>query len=97
METNKAKKCTMCGRMLTLDNFRKVSFAEDGHASHCKDCAKKKRREKTESRTDDGVIVRDVKGGGNPELAKFSNRELLEEIRFRGYKGKLQIVREVVI
>lgn len=39
---NKAKKCTMCGRMLTLDNFKKVSFAEDGHAHHCKDCARKK-------------------------------------------------------
>ena len=87
----------MCGRVLTLDNFKKVNFAEDGHASHCKDCAKKKRREKTECRTEEGTIVRDVKVGSNPELAKFSNRELLEEIRFRGYKGKLQIVREVVI
>lgn len=94
---NKAKKCTMCGRMLTLDNFRRVNFAEDGHASHCKDCAKKKRREKLENKTEEGTIVRDAKGGGNPELAKFSNRDLLEEVKFRGYKGTLQIVREIVI
>lgn len=94
---NKAKKCTMCGRVLTLDHFKRVGFAEDGHASHCKDCAKKKRREKLENKTEEGTIVREVKGGGNPELAKFSNRDLLEEIKFRGYKGKLQIVREVVI
>ena len=94
---NKAKKCTMCGRMLTLDNFRRVNFAEDGHASHCKDCAKKMRREKVEHKTNEGVIVRDVKGGGNPELEKFSNRDLIEEIKYRGYKGTLQIVREIVI
>lgn len=95
---NKVKKCTMCGRMLTLDRFKRVSHAKDGHASHCKDCANVKRREKLENKVEDGAIIRDVKGGGgNPELAKFNNRELLEEIRFRGYKGKLQIVREVVI
>lgn len=60
---NKAKKCTMCGRMLTLDNFKKVSFAEDGHAHHCKDCARKKRRDKIESCNKEGEIVKDCKGG----------------------------------
>lgn len=94
---NNVKKCTMCGRVLTLDHFKSVGFAEDGYASHCKDCAKKKRREKLENKTEEGAIVRDVKGGGNPELARFSNREIIEEIRYRGYKGTLQIVREIVI
>lgn len=60
---NKAKKCTMCGRVLTLDHFKKVGVAKDGHASHCKDCAKKKRREKLENKVEDGAIIRDVKGG----------------------------------
>ena len=53
----------MCGRVLTLDHFKKVVLAEDGHASHCKDCAKKKHREKLENKTEEGTIVRDVKGG----------------------------------
>lgn len=60
---NKAKKCTMCGRVLSLDHFKRVGFAEDGHASHCKDCAKKKRREKLENKTEEGTIVREAKGG----------------------------------
>ena len=94
---NKAKTCTMCGRTLTLDNFKKVSFAEDGHAHHCKDCARKKRLDKIESCNNEGEIVKDCKGGGNPELAKFKNYELLNEIKYRGYRGKLQIVREVEI
>lgn len=53
----------MCGRVLTLDHFKRVGFAEDGHASHCKDCAKKKRREKLENKTEEGTIVRESKGG----------------------------------
>lgn len=60
---NKVKKCTMCGRMLTLDRFKRVSHAKDGHASHCKDCANVKRREKLENKVEDGAIIRDVKGG----------------------------------
>lgn len=31
-------------------------------------------------------------GNGNPELAKFSPRELIEELRCRGYHGKLKYV-----
>lgn len=58
----------------------------------------KKRLDKIESCNKEGEIVKDCKvGGGNPELAKFKNYELLNEIRYRGYKGKLHIVREVEI
>lgn len=83
----------MCGRMLTLDNFKRVSFSRDGYAHHCKDCARKKAREKNK----EGEIVKDCKGGENPELAKFKNYELLQELKERGYRGKLQIVREIEI
>ena len=82
---NKAKKCTMCGRVLTLDHFKRVGLAEDGHASHCKDCAKKKRREKLENKTEEGTIVREVKGGviqnlQNSAIETFLKRLSLEVI-----------------
>ena len=33
--------------------------------------------------------------GGNSELARFTPRELIEELRARGYKGKLYVTREI--
>ena len=43
---NKAKKCKECGQLLTLDHFRKVYLAPDGHASVCKVCASKNRKQR---------------------------------------------------
>ena len=84
---NIAKQCDICGRTLTLDNFKKVYLSKDGHASTCKECAKQKRLEKKEDEI--------IKGGGNPKLADITPRELIEELRFRGYTGTLTIVREI--
>lgn len=30
--------------------------------------------------------------GGNPELAKFTPKELMDELKVRGYRGKLEYV-----
>ena len=84
---NIAKQCDTCGRTLTLDNFKRVHTAKDGHSSTCKECAKQRRQQKKE----DNII----KGGGNPKLADITPRELIEELRFRGYTGTLTIVREI--
>lgn len=54
--SNIAKQCDTCGRILTLDNFRVVHLAKDGHASTCKECAHQKRISKKEHEI--------IKGGG---------------------------------
>lgn len=84
---NIAKQCTACGRTLTLDNFRVVPLSPDGHAHICKECGKKRREEKKEDNM--------IKGGGNPKLADITPRELIEELKYRGYTGTLTIVREI--
>ena len=86
---NFAKQCSICKQTLTLDNFRKVRLSSDGYASYCKHCAKSKRAEKKSNEV--------VKGGGNPALTAFTPRELIEELRFRGYKGKLEYTKTITL
>lgn len=92
---NQAKTCKECGRLLTLDHFRLTPLSADGHANICKDCAKQKRQQKRQQKKDEFALM--PSGGGNPELAKFTPRELIEELRSRGYSGKLTITREIQV
>lgn len=88
---NHAKTCKECGKLLTLDHFRLTPLSADGHANICKECAKQKRRQKKDE------FIPTPSGGGNAELAKFTPRELIEELRSRGYSGKLTITREIQV
>lgn len=42
------------------------------------------------------LVVKPI-NGGNPDLAPFTPRELIEELKARGYKGKLFIEREITL
>ena len=44
-----------------------------------------------------GKLIVKPFNGGNPDLAQFTPRELIEELKARGYKGKLTIEREIVL
>ena len=83
MET---KRCTKCGRELTLDNFSKCASNADGLQRQCKECHREsvrnayyKRKEKSFGITPPNMVFT------NPELAKFQPRELLAELKARGY------------
>lgn len=89
---NTAKKCTECGKLLTLDSFRLVNTSKDGHAHICKDCSRLKRASKKMEKS-----VMSSTGGGNSELAKFTPRELIAELRSRGFTGKLSVIREIIV
>jgi hypothetical protein len=85
MET---KICRKCGKELSIDNFYKDRSAEDGLRCYCKACIKAYNASKktdTERRRGGG----ETKGFTNPDLAKFKPRELIEELKARGYKGTL--------
>ena len=83
--------CKVCGQELPLSEFKKTAFAPNG-ISTCNKCCARKAQEKRENNKLENRV-----GGGNSELARFTPRELIEELRARGYKGKLYITREIVL
>lgn len=71
----KTKICPSCGRELPLDSFLKQNHSADGHMKECKECRRNRRTEGTSK--------------SNP-LAKFTARELMHELRLRGYDGEIK-------
>ena len=73
-------------RSLPLSEFRKSTFTTNGTAT-CKKCVSEKIK-KTK-------LFKKTTGSTNSELAKFTPRELIEELKSRGYKGKLYVTRTI--
>ena len=88
MET---KVCKCCNRELPISSFKKGRW---GVVSVCNECNKKHRAEKRQSRIDEQKKkVEDVRAENRQLcLADFSPRELLAELKLRGYEGKLTYV-----
>lgn len=83
MET---KVCKVCGQELPLSEFRKSPFTTNGIAT-CNKCVSDKII-KTK-------LFKKTTGSTNSELTKFTPRELIEELKSRGYKGKLYVTRTI--
>ena len=88
MET---KVCKKCGRELPLENFYVNKSLKGGHDNTCKECKntyakdwQKKNREKK------------YKIYTNKELAKFTPRDLMLELKARGYEGELVFIEHIV-
>lgn len=86
MEEN--KKCKICGRELPISHFSKNSRSKDGYMSMCKDClgerqsaGRKAKRENEMKKIDDEVI-----NARNLRLHDFTPRQLMEELKRRGYE-----------
>lgn len=96
MET---KVCKKCGRELPLSDFYTNSKAKDGLATYCKECSNaisveyaRKRRERKKAEAEENERVefeKKYKIYTNRELAKFTPRELMLELKARGYTGDL--------
>ena len=100
------KVCKHCGRELPLSDFYTNSKAKDGYATYCKVCSnaisvecarKRKARKKEEAKENERIeFEKKYKIYTNRELAKFTPRELMLELKARGYFGELMF-REVKV
>lgn len=83
MET---KICKKCGKELPVDKFYKNKSQKDGLGHYCKDCVNAYKSSKKANADGGGKLT---KVFTNPDLAKFKPRELIEELKARGYEGTL--------
>lgn len=89
MET---KVCKCCGRELPLNHFKKTRYG--GYVSVCTECSTKKLRENKQKRIEEQKQKVDDVRAENRQLclADFTPRELMAELKRRGYEGKITYV-----
>lgn len=81
------KKCSHCKRILPVTEFYKNASKPDGFSSFCKECQNETQKKSQKKR--------DFHKGGNPDLALFTPRQLIEELKARGYTGELQYIQKI--
>lgn len=84
MEEMKTKVCAKCGRDLPINLFNKKASSKDGLQDYCKECQGAYMRERYKSEKRISKKLRPVYT--NPELSKFQPRDLLAELKARGYE-----------
>lgn len=95
------KVCSKCGRELPRDMFYSKSKSKDGLQNYCKECTRKTAHQSYEKRKTllkfkREEIVRDedrdlIQVYSNPELAKFTPRELMVELKARGFRWEYML------
>ena len=99
MET---KICKKCGRELPLENFSKNAKMKDGLQNHCRACASEYsrqmwQRKKAQKKENERIeFEKKFKVYTNKDLAKFTPRELMLELKARGYEGELVYIEHIV-
>lgn len=83
MEEIKTKVCTSCKRELPISEFYTKASAKYGLQYQCKECHKQSSYRSYKKRKGESTLQ---KVYSNPELAKFQPRELMAELKARGYR-----------
>lgn len=90
------KRCPKCGRLLPKEAFNKKAKAKDGLQDNCKDCMRaynKERYDRMKIESDEAIDLPQKlhKVFSNPDLARFTPRELMSELKARGFKWEYML------
>jgi len=103
-EIIKTKKCRKCGRELPVSEFNKSVRENDGLQYYCRECQsemvrvsyqKRQLKKQLEKQSANDKVLHKVYS--NPDLASFQPRELIAELRARGYSGELSYTQKIVV
>lgn len=83
-EAIKTKVCSRCGMELPLTEFPKNANSYDGHLGVCKKCQRERMRDYRQNLAKKARLY-DERGG----LKDYTPRELMLELKRRGYEGVL--------
>lgn len=82
--------CKVCGRELSINEFAKNGM---GITHVCKECVTNRKRSKREETKLLKQQVQDAANARSLRLKDFTPRELMQELKERGYDGKLKYVK----
>lgn len=94
------KKCAKCGRVLPVTAFSKKVNSPDGYQERCRECKAAYMREYTARKKQEAnnaklekIVVKQsdeshtmIKVYSDSELARFTQRQLMAELKARGYR-----------
>lgn len=96
-DSEPTKKCSKCGKDLPLSSFSKKAKSADGLQEVCRDCKNAYMREYHQKKREAKLATIEIKEHSllkvyaNPELAKFTPRELMAELKARGFVWEYMI------
>lgn len=89
MET---KACKKCGRELPVSQFYRASNAADGYQCNCKACRKAYLQARKQGIS---AATSPIKGSPDSPLGAYTPRELMDELKRRGYHGELRFLHTI--